>query len=92
MLSHPLISPDGKRLAVPIVNYIGYAMEGITVHLEGKWNKARRLAPGRDARELVLYDIKDGKGLEIAGIDFMAIQYGCGLDAPDEADILIGLL
>lgn len=73
MLSRPLISLGGKRLAVPVVNYTGYPVEGVTVHLAGQWNKARLLAPGRDPRELVLYDINGGKGIEIAGIDLMAI-------------------
>lgn len=73
MLSHPVISPDGKRLAIPIVNYTGFAAEGITVHVLGAWKRARLLMPGHEARELHLYPIDGGSGVEIARLEVMAI-------------------
>ncbi len=73
LLSHPMAAPDGKRLAIPIVNYTGYPAEAVTVHLLGEWRKARLLAPGREPRELTLYPAREGSGLEIASLEVMAV-------------------
>ena len=73
MLSHPVASPDGKRLAIPIVNYTGYEVEAVTVHLLGRRQKARLLAPGREARQLTLYPTAGGSGLEIPSAGVMVV-------------------
>jgi hypothetical protein len=72
MLSNPLVSEDGKKLALLLVNYAGYPAEAITVHVAGRWSKASLLMPNEPAKRLQLYPVRDGVGLEIERIGVSA--------------------
>ncbi len=72
MLSNPLVSADGKKLALLLVNYAGYPAEAITVHVAGRWSKASLLMPNEPAKNLPLYPVRDGVGLEIERIGVSA--------------------
>ncbi len=42
------------------------------MHVTGKWSKARLLMPNEPAKELQLYPVRDGVGLEIERIGVSA--------------------
>lgn len=73
MLSNLLASPDGKRLVLHLVNYSGYPAEDITVHLVGKFAKAKLYAPGVEAKDLAPYAIEDGTAVEISKVASVAV-------------------
>ena len=72
MLSNLVGSPDGKREVLFLVNYSGYPVENITVHLLGKYRTATVLAPGQKARDLPVYEVEDGTGTDIDMVQVMA--------------------
>jgi hypothetical protein len=72
MLSNALISADGKKLVVLLVNYTDYPAEALTIHALGKWTKASLLEPGKPRQALHIYSLKDGTGIEIDRINVMA--------------------
>jgi hypothetical protein len=63
-------SGDGKAVLY-LVNYSGYPVENITVHLLGKYKSARLLAPGAAAKTLSIYENEEGTGVDI---DSMAVS------------------
>jgi hypothetical protein len=67
MLSNIVESGDGKAVLY-LVNYSGYPVENITVHLLGKYKTARLLAPGAAAKSLAVYENEEGTGVDIDGI------------------------
>jgi hypothetical protein len=72
MLSNALVSDDGATLVLVIVNYTDYPAEALTVHALGNWSKAVLLEPGKPARPLTVYPVKDGVGIEIDRIGVAA--------------------
>jgi hypothetical protein len=72
MLSSLTASPDGKRLVLHLVNYSGFPVEDVTVHLPGKHTRARLLQPESPAKELSLYPTEEGVGTEISRIATVA--------------------
>lgn len=72
MLSNLLSSPDGSQAVLHLVNYTSYPAENITVHLAGKYSRARLLRPEQAPRELALYPIEEGVGVEIDRISTCA--------------------
>ena len=72
MLSNILESPDGKRAALHLVNYSGYPVENVTVHLLGKYKSAKLLSPGAPAKMLSVYDNEEGTGVDIDTIGVSA--------------------
>jgi hypothetical protein len=69
MLSNFIQSADGKQTVLHLVNYSGYAVENVTVHLLGKFKSVRLLAPGvAEPLKLELYDVDDGSGVDIASV------------------------
>ncbi len=72
MLSTLLASPDGRRLALHLVNYSAYPAENITVHLVGAWRRARLLAPESAPRDLATYPIEEGTGIEVPRVATLA--------------------
>jgi hypothetical protein len=54
------------------VNYTNYPVENVTVHVLGKWSKARVLAPGKPTRDLEVYPTDDGTGIDIDTVGFTA--------------------
>ncbi len=65
MLSNFLAAPDGRQRVLHLVNYTLYPAEDITVHLAGKYARARLLSPEAPPRELRLQDIEEGVSVEI---------------------------
>jgi hypothetical protein len=72
MLSNLIESPDGKTTVLHLVNYSGYPVENITVHLLKKYKTARLIGPGVPAKQLVLYDNEEGSGVDIDSLGVTA--------------------
>lgn len=58
-------SPDGKQVALHLVNYTDYPVESITAFVQGKYKRARLITPENAPRELTVYDAPEGTGVEI---------------------------
>jgi len=65
MLSNFTAMPSGTPAMIQLVNYTNYPVENVTVHVLGKWAKARLLAPGKAARDLEVYPVDEGTGIDI---------------------------
>lgn len=65
MLSNLLASPDESRLALHLVNYSGYPVEAITAHFLGSYKRARLLSPEAPPRDLEVYPVEEGTGVDI---------------------------
>lgn len=72
MLSNLLESEDGNRNILHLVNYSGYAVENITVHVLGKFKSATLHAPGAPARKLEVYEIEEGTGIDVDSVHVAA--------------------
>jgi hypothetical protein len=72
MLSNLLQSPDGKRTVLHLVNYSGYPVENVTVHLLGEYKSATLLTPGASPKRLQPYAIEEGCGLDIDTVGTIA--------------------
>jgi hypothetical protein len=72
MLSNLVESADGKTAVLHLVNYSGYPVENVTVHLLKKYRNARLIAPGIPERKLELYDNEEGSGVDIDSIGVTA--------------------
>lgn len=68
MLSNLSGTPDGSRVVLQLVNYSEYPAEDITVHMLGKFTKARLFAPGQTPVDLKPFETDEGTGVEIARI------------------------
>jgi len=71
MLSNLLVSPDGKTTYLHLVNYSGYPAENITVHLLGKFRRARLIAPEGE-KDLEVYSTEEGTGVDVPAISIWA--------------------
>lgn len=65
MLSNLLETPDGKQTVLHLVNYSDYPVENVTIHMLGKFKTARLLAPGAEPKQIPLYDVEEGMGVDI---------------------------
>ena len=65
VLFHLLATPDGGSLLVHLLNYADYAAEDITARVVGKWRRARLYSPDAEVRELPVYPVKEGTGIDI---------------------------
>jgi hypothetical protein len=65
MLSNLVESADGKTAVLHLVNYSGYPVENVTVHLLKKYKTARLIAPGAPDKTLEVYENEDGSGVDI---------------------------
>jgi len=65
MLSNLLESPDGKQVALELVNYSDYPVSDITVHVLGKFKHASLMRPGAGPQKLDVYDVDEGTGVDI---------------------------
>ena len=72
MLSNLVESDDGRPAVLYLVNYSGYPVENVTVHLLGKYKTARLAAPGSPDRTVELYEVEDGVGVDIADVATVA--------------------
>lgn len=48
-----------------LVNYSGFPVENVTVHLLGKFKSASLLAPGAEPKKLEVYEVDEGTGIDI---------------------------
>ncbi len=65
MLSNLTADPSGKRLVLHLVNYSNYPVDSITAHVLGKYAKATLWRPDRAPKEMSLYEIEEGTGIDI---------------------------
>jgi hypothetical protein len=72
MLSNLIESADGKRAVLQLVNYSGFPVENVTVHLLGKYKKATLVAPGEKDSILQCYDNEEGTGVDIDTVNVVA--------------------
>jgi hypothetical protein len=72
MLSNLLESPDGKQLILHLVNYTDFPIESITAHVLGTFKHARLLAPDGTAKDLPVYPVEEGTGVDIDKVDVVA--------------------
>lgn len=71
-LSSMLGAPDGKRVVLQLVNYTNYPVESIAVQVLGRFTRARLYSPGKPARDLEVYPIEDGVGVDIPQVAVLA--------------------
>lgn len=64
VLFHLLAAPGGSLL-VHLLNYADYPAEDVTVQVLGKWRRARLYCPEAETRELPVYAVKDGTGVDV---------------------------
>ncbi len=72
MLSTLKESPDGKNLAVILVNYTDYPVENITLHFTGRMQRAR-LVDAHGSRVLETYEVDDGTGVDVERVEDVAV-------------------
>jgi hypothetical protein len=72
MLSNLKAAKDGSAVALHLVNYSDYPVEGITVHTLQRFRSATLLTPqGEESPEL--YEHEDGSGIDIDKVEDSAI-------------------
>ena len=59
---------DGRSLLVHLLNYTDYPAEDIALQVLGAWHRARLYTPESPVRELSVYPVKDGTGIDISRI------------------------
>jgi hypothetical protein len=72
MLSNLLETADGKQLILHLVNYTDFPVESITAHVVGTFKHARLLAPDGTSKDLPVYAVEEGTGVDIDKIDVVA--------------------
>jgi len=72
VLYNLLATPDATSLLIHLLNYADFAAETVTVQVLGEWKRARLYQPGEPPRELPIYSIKDGTGIDIEKIPVAA--------------------
>jgi hypothetical protein len=72
ILFNVLAAPDGQSLLIHLVNYTGFPAESITVHALGPWRRARVFQPGAPEKELSVYPVKGGTGIDLEKLDVVA--------------------
>jgi hypothetical protein len=72
MLSNLVGTPDGKHLALHLVNYTDFPVESITAHVLGNYTHARLYAPGAEPKDLPVYKVEEGTGVDIDKVDVLA--------------------
>lgn len=57
--------PDAKSILVHLLNYTDYPAEDIALQVLGSWHRARLYTPEGPVRELPVYPVKDGTGVDV---------------------------
>jgi hypothetical protein len=60
--------PGVKSILVHLLNYTDYPSEDIALQVLGAWRRARLYTPEGPVRELPVYPVKDGTGIDISRI------------------------
>jgi len=72
MLSNVLAGPDGRGVLLYLVNYSGYPVDNVAVHLAGKFTRARLLTPEGAEKDIEIYPTEDGTGLDVPTVAICA--------------------
>ena len=72
MLSNLLESPDRKQVILHLVNYTDYPVESITAHILGTFKHARLYTPESEPRDLAVYAVEEGTGIDIEKVNTLA--------------------
>jgi hypothetical protein len=72
MLSNFTGSSDGKENVLQLVNYSGFPVENVTVHVLGKFKSARLLAPGLAPKNVEVYEVEEGTGIDVDSVNVAA--------------------
>ena len=59
---------DAKSILVHLLNYTDYPSDDIALQVLGTWHRARLYTPEGPVRELPVYPVKDGTGIDISRI------------------------
>jgi len=73
LLSSLLGDAEGGRIVLHLVNYTDYAVESVTVHLAGAYQRARLYAPERPPRDLELYPVEGRRAVDIDRVGICAV-------------------
>jgi hypothetical protein len=68
MLSNLQESPDGKLVALQLVNYSDYPVQDITVHVLGKFKRATLMRPDAAPQKLEVYEVEEGTGIDVPAL------------------------
>ncbi len=68
MLSNLQESPDGKQVALQLVNYSDFPVTDITVHVLGKFKRATLVRPDAGPQKLDVYDVEEGTGIDLPAL------------------------
>jgi hypothetical protein len=72
ILSSVLAAADGKSVLVHLLNFLDFPGEAITIHVLGKWKRARLFRPGFDPTEIPTFPVSEGTGVEIDSLPLLA--------------------
>ena len=72
MLSNFVRSADGRQSVLQLVNYSGFPVENVTVHVLGKFTSATLQAPGAEPKKLEVYEVEEGTGIDIDNVNVAA--------------------
>ena len=72
MLSNLQESPDGKQVILHLVNYTGYPVENVTAQFTGEFRRARLMTPETPSRELEVYPVEEGCGVDVPEVRVFA--------------------
>jgi hypothetical protein len=60
--------PDTRSILVHLLNYTDYPSDDIALQVLGTWHRARLYTPDAPVRDLPVYPVKDGTGVDISRI------------------------
>ena len=72
MLSNFTESPDHVMSVLQLVNYSGFPVENVTVHMLGKFKSAQLLSPDAPPKKVEAYEVEEGTGVDIDGVNVAA--------------------
>ena len=72
MLSNFVESDDHKQSVLQFVNYSGFPVENVTVHVLGKFKSARLLSPGSPPKTVEVYEVEEGTGVDVDSVTVAA--------------------
>jgi hypothetical protein len=72
-LTRVMATADGSSMLVHLVNYTEFEKtDPVTVQVAGSWKRARLFSPGEPVRELEIYPVEGGTGIDIPRMNIAA--------------------
>ena len=71
MLSNFVRSADGRQNVLQLVNYSGFPVENVTVHVLGKFTRHTAGSGGR-TKKVEVYEVEEGTGIDIDSVNVAA--------------------